>query len=85
MAKAPKSNSATRAIDNALAHVRDHPSIAVPAHLRDRANRSEGPEGEVYRSPHAFSPEDATTDYLGEALDFYEQGPNDLPAEEPRH
>ena len=77
MARAPKSDSATRAIGRALAHVRDEGSIPVPPHLRDRANRTEGPEGETYRSPHQHPPEEATHDYLGASLDLYHPGPND--------
>lgn len=83
MARAPKSDSATRAIDRALAHVREHASLAVPAHLRDRANRSPGPDGEVYRSPHAFGPGEATSEHLGETLVFFEPASNDPPRVEP--
>ena len=77
MAHAPKSDSATRAISRGLAHVRDQASIPVPAHLRDRANRDEGPEGQTYRSPHKHGPEDATRDYLGVDLRLYEANRND--------
>lgn len=83
MARAPKSDSATRAIDCALAHVREGASLPVPAHLRDRANRSEGPKGEVYRSPHAFGPGEATSDHLGEPVVFFEASTTDQPPGEP--
>ena len=82
MARAPKSDSAIRSIERALDHVRNQASLQVPPHLRDRANRSEGPEGEQYRSPHKHGPETATTDYLGTAERFYTPSPNDLSGEE---
>ena len=82
MARAPKSDSAIRSIERALDHVRNQASIQVPPHLRDRANRSEGPEGEQYRSPHKHGPETATTDYLGTKTRFYTPSPNDLPNDE---
>ncbi|MCP4905433.1 MAG: replication-associated recombination protein A, partial [bacterium] len=47
MALAPKSDSAIRSIEGALAHVREGASLRVPPHLRDLANRTEGPEGEA--------------------------------------
>ena len=75
MALAPKSDSAIRSIDEALSHVREAASLRVPGHLRDRANRSEGPEGEVYRSPHRHA--EPTTDYLGAPLEFYRPAAND--------
>jgi putative ATPase len=83
MAKAPKSDSAIRSIEQALDHVRNEASIQVPHHLRDQANRSEGPDGGVYRSPHTHGPETATTDYLGVPLRFYSPAPGDLPGGEP--
>jgi putative ATPase len=82
MARAPKSNSATRAIQDAMSHVREAASFPVPPHLRDRANRSEGPDGKVYRSPHLFPPGEATTDYLEAPISFYTPNPNDRGGEE---
>ena len=78
MARAPKSDSTTSAIGRALAHVRTEGSLQVPPHLRDRANRSDGPDGETYRSPHQFPPGEATSDYLGSSISFFRPTPNDL-------
>lgn len=81
MALAPKSDSAIRSIESALEHVRSEASLRVPPHLRDRANRTEGAEGEVYRSPHRH--QDPTTDYLGAPITFYQASPNDPPERRP--
>jgi putative ATPase len=54
LANAPKSNSAMKALGAALADVRERPSGAVPAHLRDASYRSAAKlgHGEGYVYPH---------------------------------
>jgi putative ATPase len=51
MALAPKSNASYRAVDAALAEVRNGPARAVPSHLRDRHRPGAEAYG-PYRYPH---------------------------------
>lgn len=49
MALSPKSNSAYKAVDAALAFVKENPTIEVPGHLSNVS-----PEKKNYRYPHAY-------------------------------
>ena len=53
MALAPKSNASYRAVDAALAEVRNGPARAVPSHLRDRHRPGADSYG-PYRYPHDY-------------------------------
>jgi putative ATPase len=83
MALAPKSNAAIRAVDAALADVRNGPARAVPDHLRDRhrpGSEAYGP----YRYPHAFPDGWVDQRYLPDGLEegaFYEAGEKGWEAE----
>lgn len=48
LANAPKSNASYKAIDAALAYVRENPTVEVPTHLRNHH-----PDKKNYRYPHA--------------------------------
>jgi putative ATPase len=49
MALSPKSNSVYRAVDAALAYVKEHPTIEVPGHLSNVS-----PEKKNYKYPHSY-------------------------------
>ena len=49
LANAPKSNASYKAIDNALAYVRENPTVEVPTHLRNHH-----PDKKNYVYPHQF-------------------------------
>ena len=49
LANAPKSNASYKAIDNALAYVRENPTVEVPTHLRNHH-----PDKKNYIYPHQF-------------------------------
>jgi putative ATPase len=83
LALAPKSNAAIKAIDAALADVRDGPSRAVPDHLRDRHRPGSDAYG-PYRYPHAFPDGWVDQRYLPDGLDegaFFEAGSKGWEAE----
>jgi putative ATPase len=70
LAVAPKSNSVTTAIAAARADVREHPNVAVPAHLRDAHYRGAATigHGAGYRYPHDDPRGWVPADYLHEVL-----------------
>lgn len=49
LARAPKSNASYKAIDEALAYVKENPTIEVPTHLRNHH-----PDKKNYQYPHQF-------------------------------
>jgi putative ATPase len=71
VACAPKSNSAVRAVDEAVSHIRQTGSLPqVPLHLRDKAYKKAaglGKEGE-YRNPHRYPGRWVEQDYLPSSL-----------------
>jgi len=67
LALAPKSNAACRAIDDALAEVRNGPLRAVPDHLRDR-HRPGSDDYPPYRYPHDFPGARVEQQYLPDGL-----------------
>jgi putative ATPase len=74
MALAPKSNAAIRAIDAALAEVREGAARQVPDHLRDR-HRPGADRYPPYRYPHSFPGARVEQQYLPDGLTdrlFYE-------------
>ena len=80
MALAPKSNAAIRAIDSALAEVREGPARGVPAHLRDRHYPAAGElgRGDGYRYPHDDPSGALDQSYLPDGLErgaFWDAGP----------
>jgi putative ATPase len=68
LALSPKSNSAYKAIDEALAFVREHPTIEVPGHLSNVS-----PEKKNYKYPHSFIGNWVTQNYRPKELlqEFY--------------
>jgi putative ATPase len=76
LACAPKSNSAIRAIDAAMADVAQGRTLVVPVHLRDRhyAGAARLGHGEGYRYPHDYEGHYVPQDYLGADKRFYEPG-----------
>jgi len=83
MALAPKSNASYKAIDAALADVRNGPARAVPDHLRDRHRPGAEAYG-PYRYPHDFPDNWVDQRYLPEGLaegSFYAAGTKGWEAE----
>ncbi|MBN2404618.1 MAG: replication-associated recombination protein A [Coriobacteriia bacterium] len=67
LALAPKSNAAYRAINSALAEVRDGASRSVPDHLRDR-HRPGADSYPAYRYPHDYPDARVEQQYLPDGL-----------------
>lgn len=61
MALSPKSNSAYKAVDAALAFVKDNPTIEVPGHLSNVS-----PEKKNYKYPHSYQGNWIQQNYLPE-------------------
>jgi putative ATPase len=83
LATAPKSNSATRALGEAKAALKDGPVQAVPLWLRDShtvTNRKMG-QGEGYLYSHEFPEAISGQEYLEKTLKLYEPGPQPAGAE----
>ncbi len=76
VAGAPKSNSAIRAIDNAIHDVKNNASIPVPIHLRDGhyPGAKKLGHGVGYQYAHKFEGNFVPQDYLGAHRKFYEPG-----------
>ncbi len=77
MALAPKSNASYRAVDAALAEVRNGPARGVPNHLRDRHRPGADSYG-PYRYPHDYPGGVVEQQYLPDGLRrgaFYEASP----------
>lgn len=71
-ALSPKSNSAYKAINNALEYVQSHPTLEVPTHLRNSH-----PDKKKYRYPHNYKNHYVEQEYVREEVSFYsptEQG-----------
>ncbi|HEX9093994.1 MAG TPA: replication-associated recombination protein A [Coriobacteriia bacterium] len=86
MALAPKSNAAYRAIDSALAEVREGPSRQVPGHLRDR-HRPGAEAYAAYRYPHDHEGGWVDQQYLPDGLTdavFFHPGERGWEAERER-
>lgn len=82
LALAPKSNAVYRAIDDALAEVREGEARLVPDHLRDR-HRPGADAYPPYRYPHDYPGAVVEQRYLPEGLErgrFYRPGAPGLPA-----
>lgn len=73
MALSPKSNSVYRAIDNALAYVKEHPTIEVPSHLSNVS-----PDKKNYKYPHSYPGNWTPQRYLPEGVKepFYKANQN---------
>ncbi len=67
LALAPKSNAAYRAINSALAEVRDGASQSVPDHLRDR-HRPGADSYPAYKYPHDYPDARVEQQYLPDGL-----------------
>jgi len=67
LALAPKSNAAYRAIDEALAEVRQGPARMVPDHLRDR-HRPGADDYGPYKYPHDYPDARVEQQYLPDGL-----------------
>jgi putative ATPase len=70
LATAPKSNAAYKAIDAAIADVREQPNAPVPLHLQNAATdllKKQG-HGDGYKYPHDFEGNWVADEYLPEAL-----------------
>lgn len=74
LALAPKSNSATMAIDSAIKDVREGEAIPVPAHLRDShyAGAKSLGHGDGYQYSHDATDGIASQDYLGVERNYYQ-------------
>ena len=74
VASAPKSNASYCAIDAAIAHVREHPTLDVPSHLQDShykgAKRLK--RGEGYKYAHDYPEGYVEQDYGVERGTFYQ-------------
>jgi putative ATPase len=84
LACSPKSNSAYLAIDEALAHVRQHPNIPVPLKLRNAPTKlmKELGYGDEYAYAHQYEGNFTPMECLPEGMEgtsFYTPGDN--PAE----
>lgn len=82
VALAPKSNSACKAIDEAIAAVREQPAYAVPPHLRGTgySGAEKLGHGAGYKYAHDYPGHWVDQQYLPNELAdtrFYEQGEND--------
>ena len=76
MCQAPKSQATARAIWSAMAEVREAPTLAVPAAIRDPRARDPGRRNpldpaEAYLSPHAAADGVGTTAYLPATRTYY--------------
>lgn len=73
MATAPKSNSATKAINEARRDVAEGRTVAVPAHLRDKhySGAKQLGHGEGYRYPHDFAGGHVDQEYLPGEQQYY--------------
>jgi len=73
LATAPKSNSATVAIDEATRELRERPTLEVPLHLRDTHyhGASSLGHGAGYRYPHDYPSHWVEQSYLPESRAFY--------------
>ena len=73
IAMAPKSNSATTAIGNAMKYVSDHPTNEIPAHLCDAHYKSAKKLGHGidYIYPHDYPNHWYPQRYLPESVDTY--------------
>jgi putative ATPase len=73
LATAPKSNSATVAIGEAMREIRERPTMEIPLHLRDTHYRGAGTlgHGAGYRYPHDYPGHWVPQDYLPETRSFY--------------
>jgi len=83
MALAPKSNASYRAIDAALAEVREGPARRVPNHLRDRHRPGSDAYG-PYLYPHSYAGGWVEQRYLPDGLEsgrFFKAGPRGWEAE----
>lgn len=67
LANAPKSNASYMAINEALAYVRDNPTVEVPTHLRNHH-----PDKKNYKYPHSFMNHWVKQDYKSISEKFYE-------------
>lgn len=66
LAKAPKSNASYKAIDNALAFVRENPTVEVPTHLRNHH-----PDKKNYKYPHSYENHYVEQQYMNNSEVFY--------------
>ena len=66
LANAPKSNASYLAINEALAFVKDNPTIEVPTHLRNHH-----PDAKKYKYPHSFTNHWVQQDYQNEKREFF--------------
>ena len=66
LANAPKSNSSYLAINQAMAYVRDNPTIEVPTHLRNHH-----PDSNKYKYPHSYENHYIKQEYVDSKLKFY--------------
>jgi putative ATPase len=81
LAASPKSNASYKAIDAALAKVKEEPNAPVPLHLRNAPTTlmKELHYGEGYQYPHDFPKHFTPQEYLPEALSgtrFYDPADN---------
>ncbi len=67
LAQAPKSNASYLSIDNALAFVRDNPTVEVPTHLRNHH-----PDKKNYKYPHSYPGHFVEQDYQTNPKTFFE-------------
>ncbi|MBD65453.1 MAG: hypothetical protein CME62_09620 [Halobacteriovoraceae bacterium] len=67
LAQAPKSNASYLAINKALEHVRDNPTIEVPTHLRNHH-----PDKKNYKYPHSYAGHWTPQDYHPDQTQFFE-------------
>lgn len=66
LANAPKSNSSYKAIDAALAYIKEVPTVEVPTHLRNHH-----PDKKNYKYPHAYENHWAAQDYQSTGEKFF--------------
>lgn len=67
LANAPKSNASYRAIDEALAYVRENPTVEVPTHLRNHH-----PDKKNYLYPHSHKNHWVKQNYHPDGAQFYQ-------------
>jgi putative ATPase len=70
IATAPKSNSAVKSIDRALAYVKEHPTGEVPAHLKSAGypGAEKLGHGQGYLYPHAYPNHWVEQTYLPQSI-----------------
>jgi len=73
LATAPKSNTATTAIERALKEVEEGPRREVPLPLRN-VPRAGDPDHEDYKYPHSFPGGWVEQEYMPQPVRFYEPG-----------